>query len=96
MPGKQRPKGAAIRRKEIMDRMPPMREPERLPGDRAALPENTLSKPFFGPQGDENRNPPANAPVPPNPTVRVPARAAPQPDARPGVRHGRRGNPHSD
>lgn len=96
MPEKKPTTDATAGRRGIIDRMPPMRQPDRLPGDRAALPENTLSKPFFGPQGDENRNAPANAPVPPQPTVTVPARAASQPDARPGVRHGRRGNPPGD
>jgi len=44
------------------------------PGGAAALPEDSLPKPFLGPQGDENRDPPANAPapVPPAPTVRHP------------------------
>ncbi|HEY0185679.1 MAG TPA: hypothetical protein VGC09_22990 [Rhodopila sp.] len=41
------------------------------PGGAAPLPEGTLPKPFLGPQGDENRDPPANAPAPttPAPTV---------------------------
>jgi hypothetical protein len=36
------------------------------------LPEGSLPKPFLGPHGDENRDPPANAPVPipPAPTVK--------------------------
>lgn len=38
------------------------------PGGRAALPEGRLPKPFLGPQGDENRDPPANAPAPVPPT----------------------------
>jgi len=42
------------------------------PGNNAALPEGTLPKPFLGPQGDENRDPPANAPAPVNPTKTVP------------------------
>jgi hypothetical protein len=33
-------------------------------GDSAALPEGSLSKPYLGPQGDENRDPPRNAPGP--------------------------------
>lgn len=47
------------------------------PGDNAALPEGTLPKPFLGPQGDENRDPPPNAPAPVNPTQTVP-----NPDAK--------------
>jgi len=41
--------------------LPPPPEP---PGGAAALPEGSLPKPYLGPQGDENRDPPANAPVP--------------------------------
>jgi hypothetical protein len=43
-----------------------------VPGGAAALPEGSLPKPFLGPHGDENRDPPANAPVPipPAPTVK--------------------------
>ena len=41
------------------------------PGGRAALPEGSLPKPFLGPQGDENRDPPPNAPAPVNPTQTV-------------------------
>jgi hypothetical protein len=44
------------------------------PGDNAALPEGTLSKPFLGAQGDENRDPPPGAPAPVNPTKTVPNR----------------------
>lgn len=42
------------------------------PGGAAALPEGSLPKPFLGPQGDENRNPPAGspAPIPPAATVK--------------------------
>jgi hypothetical protein len=58
-------------RKDTTDRMPPLQEPDGLPGGRAALPANSLSKPFFGPQGDENRTPPQNAPSPVKPPVRV-------------------------
>jgi hypothetical protein len=36
-----------------------------LPGQRASLPKGALSKPYFGPQGDENRDPPDNAPSEP-------------------------------
>jgi predicted nucleotidyltransferase len=41
------------------------------PGGRAALPEGSLPKPFLQPQGDENRDPPANAPAPVAPTETV-------------------------
>jgi hypothetical protein len=49
-------------------KMPPR---PKLPGGAAALPEGSLPKPFLGPQGDENRDPPAGAPAPvaPAPTV---------------------------
>ncbi len=42
------------------------------PGGAAALPPGSLPGPFLGPQGDENRDPPAGAPapVPPAPTVK--------------------------
>jgi hypothetical protein len=36
-----------------------------LPGRRAALPRGSLRPPYFAPQGDENRDPPANAPSEP-------------------------------
>jgi hypothetical protein len=42
------------------------------PGNDAALPEGALPKPFLGPQGDENRNPPPNAPSPVTPAATVP------------------------
>jgi hypothetical protein len=42
------------------------------PGANAALPPGTLPKPFLGPQGDENRDPPPNAPAPVNPAPTVP------------------------
>jgi hypothetical protein len=48
--------------------LPP--EPE-VPGGAAALPANSLPKPFLGPQGDENRNPPPDAPAPTLPTETV-------------------------
>jgi hypothetical protein len=43
-----------------------------MPGGAAALPVGSLKGPFLGPQGDENRDPPADAPapVPPAETVR--------------------------
>lgn len=36
-----------------------------LPGQRASLPEGTLGGVPPDPQGDENRDPPSNAPTPP-------------------------------
>jgi hypothetical protein len=42
-----------------------------VPGAAAALPEGALPKPFLGPQGDENRDPPAGSPVPVSPTQTV-------------------------
>lgn len=48
------------------------------PGEYAAVPPGTLRKPFLGPQADENRDPPPNAPVPVNPTATVP-----NPDEKP-------------
>jgi hypothetical protein len=41
------------------------------PGSEAALPPGSLPGPFLGPQGDENRTPPPNAPVPVQPTETV-------------------------
>ena len=38
-----------------------------MPGGRAALPEGNLSKPFFGAQGDEQRDPPPGSPAPVTP-----------------------------
>ena len=42
-----------------------------VPGGAAALPKGSLPKLFLGPQGDENRNPPANAPSPVRPALTV-------------------------
>jgi hypothetical protein len=42
-----------------------------IPGGRAALPEGSLPGPFLGPQGDENRDPPENAPIAPQPATRI-------------------------
>ncbi len=53
---------------------PPASPPDGMPGSRAALPPGSLPKPYLGPQGDENRNPPANAPVAPNPNETVETR----------------------
>ncbi len=63
--------------------MPPS-PPDGMPGGQAALPEGGLPKPYLGPQGDEQRDPPANAPspVPPAAVVGPEAQAAPgQPEA---------------
>jgi hypothetical protein len=38
-------------------------------GGREALPPGGLSKPYLGPQGDENRDPPSHAPSPTEPAV---------------------------
>ncbi len=56
---------------DIAGRMPAARPARTMPGGSAALPEGSLPKPFLGPQGDEQRDPPANAPspVPPSPVV---------------------------
>lgn len=56
--------------------VPPRRNPARvehrigtardsLPGQRDALPEGALGRSLPDPQGDENRDPPPNAPTPP-------------------------------
>ena len=45
----------------------PTRGPDGMPGGRAALPAGSLPKPFFGPQGDEQRDPPPGSPAPVNP-----------------------------
>ena len=73
---------ASAGQKEAMERMPPMQRPDRLPGGRAALPPDSLSKPFFGPQGDENRTPPPNAPAPVKPVAKVPPGATRRRNAR--------------
>jgi hypothetical protein len=54
----------------------PLSRPDGMPGQRADLPEGRLPGPFLGPQGDENRRPPANAPAPvkPAPTVETPVK----------------------
>jgi hypothetical protein len=52
------------------DRMPGV-NPEPGLGSRAALPEGTLPGPYLDTQGDENRQPPDNAPAPVNPTITV-------------------------
>jgi hypothetical protein len=60
-------------------RMPPRRSDD-MPGGQASLPAGSLPKPFFGPQGDEQRDPPANAPVPvpPTPVVETEVSRAPR------------------
>ena len=45
--------------------------PNRRPGSRAALPAGSLPGPYLGPQGDENRDPPAGAPSPTRATETV-------------------------
>jgi hypothetical protein len=49
-----------------------------VPGGRAALPPGSLPKPYLGPQGDENRQPPPGAPAPVTkaPTVDEPHRGS--------------------
>jgi hypothetical protein len=42
-------------------------KPDGMPGGRAALPPGSLPQPYFGPQGDEQRQPPPNAPSPVEP-----------------------------
>jgi hypothetical protein len=49
----------------------PLTPPTPSPGGAAELPPGSLPKPFLGPQGDENRDPPPNSPAPVNPTPRV-------------------------
>lgn len=51
---------------------PRERRPVAVPaGERAALPPGSLPKPYLGPQGDENRDPPAGAPSPTGPADTV-------------------------
>jgi hypothetical protein len=45
--------------------------PDGMPGMRADLPPGSLPGPYLGPQGDEDRTPPANAPSPVQPAVTV-------------------------
>jgi hypothetical protein len=54
-------------------------QPDGVPGQRADLPAGSLPGPYLGPQGDENRTPPPNAPSPvkPVPTVTTPRPKAP-------------------
>jgi hypothetical protein len=53
------------------DSAAPQTKPDRLPGQRADLPPGSLPGPHLGPQGDENRTPPPNAPSPIKPAVTV-------------------------
>nr|WP_294546489.1 hypothetical protein [uncultured Rhodopila sp.] len=43
---------------------PPAPMPDGRPGERAGLPPGSLPGPYLGPQGDENRDPPPDAPAP--------------------------------
>jgi hypothetical protein len=45
--------------------------PDGMPGMRAGLPAGSLPGPYLGPQGDEDRTPPGNAPSPVTPAVTV-------------------------
>jgi len=60
---------------EVARRMPPA-PPGASSGGQAAVPEGSLSKPYFGPQGDEQRDPPAGAPAPVQP-AQIVATASP-------------------
>ncbi len=72
--------------KDLTERMPPVRERDGLPGGRATLPPDGLSKPFFGPQGDENRPPPQDAPAPVKPAATT-SKAAKSPPSPTGPRN---------
>lgn len=65
------PAGVASRADRELPLEPPASPPDGMPGSRAALPAGSLPKPYLGPQGDENRNPPANAPTSPGPSETV-------------------------
>ena len=58
------PKGSdqGVGRREPGSPLSPKPNP---PGGEAALPAGSLSQPFLGPQGDENRDPPASSPSTP-------------------------------
>ena len=45
--------------------------PDGRPGERAGLPPGSLPGPYLGPQGDENCDPPADAPSPTGPADTV-------------------------
>jgi hypothetical protein len=53
------------------DGPPPAPMPDGRPGGRAALPAGSLPDPYLGPQGDENRDPPPEAPSPTDPADTV-------------------------
>jgi hypothetical protein len=53
------------------DAPPPAPMPDGRPGSRAALPPGSLPGPYLGRQGDENRDPPADAPSPTGPADTV-------------------------
>ena len=59
-----------------------------VPGGSAALPAGSLRGPFLGPQGDENREPPLNAPVAPQPAETVDTEDLGAQKAEPGCRKG--------
>lgn len=74
-PGRE-PPGHVLRWRAMSTKEPdapntPLPQRPGMPGGAAALPEGSLSKPFLGPQGDENRDPPPNAPAPVSPTATV-------------------------
>jgi hypothetical protein len=50
---------------------PPSPMPDGRPGERAGLPPGSLPGPHLGAQGDENRDPPADAPSPTGPADTV-------------------------
>jgi NADPH-dependent 2,4-dienoyl-CoA reductase/sulfur reductase-like enzyme/nitrite reductase/ring-hydroxylating ferredoxin subunit len=69
---------------EVAGRMPPS-PPGGMPGGQAALPEGTLPTTYLGPQGDEQRDPPAGSPAPVLPAPVV-AQQAQLPGMRPVAR----------
>jgi hypothetical protein len=56
---------------DTLDDRAPAPMPDGRPGLRAGLPPGRLPGPYLGPQGDENRDPPANAPSPTGPANTV-------------------------
>jgi NADPH-dependent 2,4-dienoyl-CoA reductase/sulfur reductase-like enzyme/nitrite reductase/ring-hydroxylating ferredoxin subunit len=81
-------KPASDSAREVASRMPPG-PPGGIPGGRAALPAGALPTTYLGPQGDEQRTPPAGspAPIPPAPVVAREVLQAPGPDLRPPDLH---------
>nr|WP_294510042.1 hypothetical protein [uncultured Rhodopila sp.] len=55
----------------LVDEQRPVRMPDGRPGERAGLPPGSLPDPYLGPQGDENRDPPPDAPCPTGPADTV-------------------------